>query len=533
MRPEDWRRIKPLLQSTLEREPGQRAAFLAEACAGDEALRHEVESLVACHEQAGSFFEVPAYELMAETLAADRPAALVGKKLGPYEILFPLGVGGMGEVYLAEDMRLGRKVALKILSPAFTEDEERLSRFIREAKAASALNHPNILTVYEFGQAERGLHFIATEFIQGQTLRERMAGTRMRLSEVLDVATQVGCALEAAHQEGIVHRDIKPENIMIRRDGYAKVLDFGLVKLEVRGAAGSSAARLVDTKPGVVMGTTLYMSPEQARGLEVDARTDIWSLGVVLYEMTGGRVPFEGATSSDVIASILKTEPEPLTRHRSETPAELQAAVTKALAKDTEERYRTITELLADLRRLRQRLELEAELGRSLPPDNSADAPAADSRAVELKEVAGPAARSAAPAARKRRSRKAIDSLATLPFATASNDPSVEYLSDGLTESIINTLSQLPKLRVMARSTVFFYKGRTADPQTVGRALGVRAVLTGRVLQVDDRFVIGAELVDTADGAQLWGGSINGNSPTFSRCRKRSPERYPRSYDSS
>ena len=283
-----------------------------------------------------------------------------GQTIGLYKVLARLGAGGMGEVYLAQDPRLDRKIALKLLPDHFTGDADRLHRFEQEARATSSLNHPNIVTIYEIGQAD-GHHFIATEFIDGVTLRERLTITRMKLSEALDIAVQVAAALGAAHSANIVHRDIKPENIMIRDDGYVKVLDFGLAKLTERSASaidGEAARRaLVKTNPGMVMGTVTYMSPEQARGVPVDARTDVWSLGVVLYEMAAGRVPFKGETATDVILSVVEREPPPLARYSKEVPAELERIVNKALRKNREERYQTVKDLSLDLKSLKQELE--------------------------------------------------------------------------------------------------------------------------------------------------------------------------------
>jgi serine/threonine protein kinase len=300
-------------------------------------------------------------------LANDR--AIVGKQIGHYQVLNRIGRGGMGEVFLAQDTRLGRKVALKLLRSDFTRNEERLRRFRQEAQAASSLNHPNILTIHEIGQ-EGSLHFMATEHVEGQTLREKISETRKALGQVLDITVQVAGALAAAHNAGIIHRDIKPENIMVRTDGYVKVLDFGLAKLTDPKPAHSESPTLVkvETEPGVVMGTCSYMSPEQARGLAVDARTDIWSLGVMLYEMVAGRQPFEGETASDVMSLILQREPPPLAHSWPEVPTELDRIVRKTLHKDKEERYQTIKDLLIDLRNLRKGLELDAEMQRSAAP---------------------------------------------------------------------------------------------------------------------------------------------------------------------
>ena len=368
MKPERFEQVDQILQAALDRDRSEREAFLDEACAGDTVLRSEVEALISSDEEAGSFIETPAFELAAEMMAGEQSKIAAGQAIGPYQVATSLGSGGMGDVYLAHDSRLDRKVALKLLPAYFTRDEQRLKRFQQEARAVSALNHPNIITIFEIGKAE-SIHFIATEYITGQTLRERMSSGRMNLGEALDIAIQVASALASAHQAGIVHRDIKPENIMLREDGYVKVLDFGLAKLTETTAPTVVKA---ETNPGVVMGTASYMSPEQARGNEVDRRTDIFSLGVVVYEMVAGCLPFEGQSASDVIAAILKQEPAPLARYSREVPEELEWIVTKTLAKDKEERYQTVREMLFDLKRLKQRLAYDAEQQRFLSPDLNA-----------------------------------------------------------------------------------------------------------------------------------------------------------------
>lgn len=372
LKPERWQQIEKIYYAALDRDKDRRANFITEACGSDDELRREVESLLASHERAEGFLDSPALDIAARMIADEQEASIVGTAIGPYKILSLLGVGGMGEVYLAQDVRLGRRVALKLLPVFFTKDKDRVRRFEQEARAASALNHPNILTIYEIGQIE-GIHFIATEFIEGDTLRQILATGQLKLSDALDVATQTASALVAAHQAGIVHRDIKPENIMLRRDGYLKVLDFGLVKLtEQNGPPANTAAPTianVKTDTGFVMGTANYMSPEQARALAVDSRTDIFSLGVVMYEMIAGRSPFQGASTADVLVSILEKEPPPLASLITNIPAELERIVAKALAKNREQRYQSAQELVVDLKKLRQRQEIEAELGRYVEPE--------------------------------------------------------------------------------------------------------------------------------------------------------------------
>src|SRR6187399_1280798 len=337
MKPERWEQINDLFQSAVERAPEDRAAFLEEACRGDEALWREVKSLIACYEPAQGFIESSAFEVAPELLADARPGAMVGESIGHYRVECLIGVGGMGEVYLARDERLGREVALKFLPEQLIADKIQLSRFKTEARSASALNHPNILTVYEIG-AEGDRQFIATEFIEGMTLRASLACGRMNLHAALEIAVQVASALAAAHETGVVHRDIKPENIMLRPDGYAKVLDFGIAKLTEQRPASDhyevGATALLETRPGLVLGTGQYMSPEQTRGQKVDARSDVWSLGVVLYEMLGGSPPFRGETPSDCIASILTKEPPPLSDILPDVPMKLEAILQKALRKD-------------------------------------------------------------------------------------------------------------------------------------------------------------------------------------------------------
>ena len=472
-----------------------------------------------------------------------------GSIINQYKIVSPIGKGGMGEVYLAEDTRLDRKIAVKFLNEELARDADKLHRFIREAKAASALNHPNILTVYEIGESE-DTHYIATEFIEGKTLREYLSLREpLPLSQILKIGVQVAEALSAAHQAGIAHRDIKPENIMIRADGYAKVLDFGLAKLTEKkskdevSSEGETKA-FVQTNPGVVMGTVAYMSPEQARGREVDARTDIWSLGVVLYEMLAGKVPFAGETINHTIVSILEKEPLLL----ENVPDELQRIVRKALTKDKEMRYQTTRDLLIDLKNLRRNLDIQGELERSIIPNReTASAQENATRRYAAKSIEETNAKAETNATQnvttassleyavtQAKSHKfvaaivgvillgtisaiayfsffaksetgQIDSIAVLPFENRSGSPDSEYLSDGLAESLIYRLSQLPDLKVSPTSSVFRYKGKETDLRKIGSELGVSAVMTGRILQRGDSLTISVELVDARNNKLIWG----------------------------
>lgn len=360
-------RIKDLFHRALELPAADRREFLSNACAGDMSICDEVESLVRAHSSADDFLEVPAYEMAAESFAREITEMSPGQRLGPYTVLSSLGFGGMGEVYLARDERLDRKVALKLLAWEFARDEKRVLRFEQEARAVSALNHPNVCVIHEIGRAENGRHFMAMEFIDGITLRLRMAQKQFILKEVVDIGAQIARALEAAHSAGIVHRDIKPENIMLRRDGYVKVLDFGIAKLTApvprqRGVLEADTVPQLQTAPGTLMGTTKYMSPEQLRELPVDHRSDIWSLGVVLHEMVTGFTPFEARTTNDTIAVILAKQPAPLGFVPDRVPEAFQRIVRKALSKKRSERYQTISELGSDLGKLRRQISADAPL---------------------------------------------------------------------------------------------------------------------------------------------------------------------------
>jgi eukaryotic-like serine/threonine-protein kinase len=351
MTPERWQLIEKLYHDSQDRTPEERVAWLAEVCADDETLRREVEVLLAANEQASHFLNTPAIELEAQQITVPSIILPSGQQFSHYQVLSQIGVGGMGEVYLARDLSLERNVALKVLPPHVTADLGRLQRFVREAKTASALNHPNIITIYEVGTSG-DIHFIATEYIEGVTLRQRLHGGKLELRAALSLAQQIAAALDTAHRAGIIHRDIKPENIMLRPDGFVKVLDFGLAKLTEDAQPFDAAPNVASTMPGLLLGTPRYMSPEQARGEKVDARSDIFSFGEVLYEMVTGQPPFTGPTMADLFAAILNVTPLPLTHYDPDAPAELQQLLTKAMAKDCAERYQTMRELQRDLQAL-------------------------------------------------------------------------------------------------------------------------------------------------------------------------------------
>lgn len=480
MTPERWKQIQDLLQSALDRTPDQRAPFLDEACAGDDSLRKEVESLLAANEQVvESFLQSPAIE-DAAALLEEQTRSMIGRVIGPYEILSLLGVGGMGEVYLAFDSRLDRKVALKFL-PEHSSDEGRVERFKREARAASALNHPNVATIYDIGEAG-GAIYIAMEYVEGLTLRARLARQPFDSTEIVDIVTQVAKALDEAHGRGITHRDIKSDNIMLTQKGDAKVLDFGLAK--IRSSSSDDALSKFaagQTTPGMVMGTVQYMSPEQALGRPLDHRTDIFSLGVVMYEMASGRLPFQGATPSEMVDQIVHAEPIAIAAARPGFNAspEIERLISKCLEKEPQWRYQTARDLLIDLKNLKR----------------DTDSGDVITTASNDRRTGGAAA--------------AVKSIAVLPLKRLGSEESDDYLGVGMADALITRLSSTRRLMVRPTSAVLKYDGAQQNASSAGRELRVDSVIEGHFRRSAGRIRVTVQLVSVRDGSIMWAGKFD------------------------
>jgi len=507
MTPVRLQTVEEIFHAALEQEPDQVSAFLDRACEGDAVLQREVEALLASDQRAGRFIETSAVGLAAKIIQNGQADLLVGRTIGHYKISKRIGTGGMGDVYLATDVTAGRKAALKLLPERFTGDAERLKRFQQEAHAVVGLNHPNILTIYEIGE-DHSTHYIASELIEGETLRQRLMRGRIEVGEGVDIAIQVASALAAAHETGIVHRDIKPENIMLRPDGYVKVLDFGIAKLAECAFAdatadGAGSATLAETNLGAVLGTVRYMSPEQAYGAPVDKGTDIWSLGVVLYEMVTGQAPFTGETPGEAMSSILETEPPPLTSYITQTPAELQQIISKTLRKERGQRYQSAHELLEAFQSLRRSMEFKAELGRSTSARSWLRWTAMTAALLALAAiVAGIVMFS-----RNRvRSTLAVPekSIAVLPFENLSRDPDNAYFADGVQEEILTRLASIANLKVISRTSTQPYQRKPRNLAEIAKQLGVANILEGSVQKAADQVRVNVQLINAQTDSHLW-----------------------------
>ena len=544
--------LEEIYRAVVGQPPKNRAQFIIDSCGDDSELRSEIESLVSYDELNSQFLDSSPEMLIAEAFGNDdEKREPMKREISHYRIERLIGEGGMGKIYLAEDIKLNRRVALKVLPDALVGDKDRLRRLEREAQAASALNHPNILTVHEFGD-DGGIHFIATEFVDGETLRDKIRDIDTK--EALDIAMQIASALSAAHEAGITHRDIKPENIMIRSDGYIKVLDFGLAKVkESDTTAGSEdqTKALLKTEPGSILGTDAYMSPEQARGKKVDARSDVWSLGVVVYEMLSGTRPFTGESRADIIAAVIKSEPRPIATLNRSLPPETDWIMQKTLSKDIEGRYQTAKELRADLAKLKDQIAIDEKTGVPVGRHATSDQvhSTVGSRIHATQDVdqatsygqkrrtgfaslwpTAASGISAAPLLSRllypvfgivllaaisvgayfaffyAAGSDRIDSIAVLPFENLGGNGELAYAADGLSDGLIDRFSQLSQLKVISRNSSMKFRGPEIDARDAASQLGVRAVVTGSVQRIGDEIVVRVDMIDAVEDRQLGGG---------------------------
>jgi TolB-like protein/Tfp pilus assembly protein PilF len=501
MTPVRWQKVEELFQAAVAEPLETRAAFLQDRCDGDESLHREVEALLVSDQSADGELEEITSSVAADWANQDNHAALIGQTVARYHVLAAIGSGGMGEIYLAQDTKLDRKVALKFLPRRYTRDGDRLRRFEQEARAASALNHPNIVTIYETGDWD-GAHFIAAEYVEGETLREQLDKGSLPVARVLEIGCQTAGALAAAHAAGIMHRDIKPANIMFRKDGYIKVVDFGLAKL------ATPSLQLDVTEPGRVMGTINYMSPEQAMGKPLDHRTDIFSLGVVLYELATGRRLFEGESEAAVYDSILHRNPPPMRDFAPAIPTELDQVVRRALEKEPARRYQSATDLRADLKRLAHGTEV-TEAARIATRERGVARRArlwrfAAMAAVLVSIVAGALflGRKFAPSAPDESARK---SIAVLPFAGLSSDEGNSFFADGVHDQVLTDLGKIAELKVIGRTSILSYKaGEARNLREISQQLGARYILEGTVQRVAGKVRVNAQLSDAKADAQVW-----------------------------
>ena len=522
MADEKWQKVREIFNSAVRRQPAERRRFVRQACGDDKTLLAEVESLLMSLESAGSFMETPAVAKVADAIEAETKKLEAGKCFGHYEIVEQIGAGGMGEIYLAEDKKLDRKVAVKILNEKFSSDESNLNRFVREAKAASALNHPNILVIHEIGETDDA-HFIVSEFIKGKTLREILREKSLSLSEVLDVSIQIAGALVAAHEAGLIHRDIKPENVMIRPDGFVKVLDFGLAKLvEQKNKSflglDETTARQSQTGKGVILGTVNYMSPEQAKAESVDERTDVFSFGALVYEMLSGRTPFAGDSVSETFANLINGEPSPLARFSEGVPDELQHIVSKTLRKKKDERYQTMKDVLGDLKDLRENLKPDGKLTRAGNTTETLHATTARTQhsfSQQIKRhkplaalalialLVGAAALGYYFYPNKNAAGDGKKSIAVLPLKPIGAANRDEIYEVGIADSLVIRLGAMKGFIVRPLSATRKYADVKQDPLAAGREQQVDYVLASNYQLAGGRIRITSQLFNVASGEIL------------------------------